>query len=260
MLDKPGFRQRAAQWVVRAQALMGIGSGTALESSGEAVALELVRSRTSRPLCIFDVGANCGEYAELAVKVLGDQAGAIHAFEPSPTAFAEFTARLRNHPAVHANACALGEAPGEQTLYADAPGSPLASLTKRNLDHFGITVSHADRVAVTTVDAYCAEHGITTIDLLKVDVEGHELDVLRGALRMLEARRVRLVTFEFGGTNIDTRTFVRDFFTLLTPLGANGIYRIMPRGRLFHLPTYDESYEAFRTTNFLVVLDAALTP
>ena len=260
LLDHPAFRRRAAQWVVRAQGLMGIGAGTAVDSSGESAALELVRSRSQGSLCIFDVGANCGEYAELSLQVLKEQAGAIHSFEPSPVAFGELTRRLHGQPAVHLVPVALGETREQRLLYADQPGSPLASLTKRNLDHFGIAVTHADQISVTTVDAYCAEHGVERIDLLKLDVEGHELDVLRGARRMLAERRIRLLTFEFGGTNIDTRTYVRDFFELLMPLGANGLYRIMPRGRLFHLPTYDETLEAFRTTNFLVVLDPTLTP
>ena len=52
-------------------------------------------------------------------------------------------------------------------------------------------------VPVATIDSL----ELPRCGLLKVDVEGHELDVLRGALRMLEARRVRLVTFEFGGTS-----------------------------------------------------------
>ena len=98
LLDYPAFRRRAAQWIVRAQGLMGIGAGTAVDSSGEAVALEMVRDRSRGLLCIFDVGANCGEYAELSLQVLKERVGAIHSFEPSPTAFGELTRRLHGRP------------------------------------------------------------------------------------------------------------------------------------------------------------------
>ena len=111
------------------------------------------------------------------------------------------------------------------------------------------------RVEIETLDGYCGAHGIERIDLLKIDVEGHELDVLRGGEATFSRRGVRLVTFEFGGCNIDTRTYVRDFWYFFMDFGMKSFHRIMPCGRLFRFEGYNESIETFRTTNFVVVLD-----
>lgn len=63
-----------------------------------------------------------------------------------------------------------------------------------------------------TVDDYCRESHVEHIHLLKIDVEGHELDVLHGATEMFQRKAIDVVTFEFGGCNIDTHTFFQNFF------------------------------------------------
>ena len=82
---------------------------------------------------------------------------------------------------------------------------------------------------MTTVDRYCAEHEIARIDPLKLDVEGHELDVFDGAARMLSQRRIGLVAVEFGGTNIDSRVFFREIYNRLLE-AAMTVGRITPIG------------------------------
>jgi hypothetical protein len=102
---------------------------------------------------------------------------------------------------------------------------------------------------MTTVDRYCTENEVAGIDLLKLDVEGHELDVLDGAAGMLSERRIRLIAFEFGGTNIDSRIFFREIYNRLReadmPVG-----RITPSRYVFPIPAYREAYERFLATNF----------
>ena len=63
--------------------------------------------------------------------------------------------------------------------------------------------SATEEVPATTVDNYCESNGVARIDLLKIDVEGAELQVLLGAERTLRAKRVRCLTFEFGQTTFD---------------------------------------------------------
>ena len=102
---------------------------------------------------------------------------------------------------------------------------------------------------MTTVDAYCAAEGIERVDYLKVDAEGHDLAVLQGAAGMLEVG-VRFVQFEFGGGNIDSRTFLRDFVRLLEP--RYRISRVLTDG--LEPVDYSERDEVFLTTNFLAEL------
>ena len=150
------------------------------------------------------------------------------------------------------NNVAVGREPGQATLWYDTEGSGIASLTKRDLAHVGVSFDKSETVTTTTIDDYCAEHGISRIDLLKLDIEGHELDALAGASTMCGRQAIGMVMFEFGGCNIDTRTFFLDFWHFFTE-GGTRLYRITPGGRLFPLDRYTESLEQFRTTNFLAV-------
>jgi FkbM family methyltransferase len=238
--------------------LMGIGAGASPEASGERAVMKRLRafSVRGRPLCVFDVGANTGQFARLTESELTPFPHEIHAFEPGRSTFDQLSRSLGGHSHIHLNNMALGKKSGEAELYYDSPGSALASLTKRNLDHLGIDFSGSEVVHVDTVDGYCTRNGITHIDLLKLDVEGHELDVLQGATEMLATGRVSLVTFEFGGTDIDTRTYLRDFYILFGRNHMKALYRITPSGYLAAMPPYAEIWEQFRTTNFLVVFDA----
>ncbi len=133
-------------------------------------------------------------------------------------------------------------------MFGDRPGSPLGSLYERQLDHLEISVAKTEDVVVTTADDYAAVHQISHVDLLKVDAEGHELHVLRGAERLLAEERVGLVQFEFGGTNIDSRTFLRDFYELLEP--RYELHRVLGDG-VYPIGPYRETSEIFTTTNFL---------
>jgi len=146
----------------------------------------------------------------------------------------------------------FGKEKSTMKLYYDNVGSGLASLTKRDLELLGIDFDKSEDVAIDTVDNFCIEHNIKKIDLLKIDVEGHELDVLCGAETIFD--NIEVVMFEFGGCNIDTKTYFRDFYKFFNEQDMI-IYRITPSGYLHELGDYKESFEQFRTTNFIAKRD-----
>jgi hypothetical protein len=101
-------------------------------------------------------------------------------------------------------------------------------------------------VAVTTIDAFCREHGIAHIDLLKLDVEGHELAALQGARGMLG--RIEAIQFEFGGTALDSKAFLRDF---LEVLDGYRVHRIVRDG--LDPVDYTERAEVLTFSNFVAL-------
>lgn len=247
-----GIAQQALErGVTRAQFLLGIGAGDDVATSGESALFRRLKAdtREPEPLCVFDVGANRGQFLKLAVSELAGYPFSIHSFEPSAATFKMLAEVQGSDSRIVLNRFGLGRAKGELTLYYDQPGSGLASLTKRRLDHFGTAFSQSERVTIETLDGYCEGRGIKHVDLLKMDVEGHELDVLLGAQRML-AGSVSMVAFEFGGCNIDTRTYFQDFFYFFQGCGMS-LYRLTPSGFLFPISKYLEQFEQFRTTNFV---------
>ena len=109
-------------------------------------------------------------------------------------------------------------------------------------------------VATVTIDSVVEEEGIDTIDLLKMDIEGHELEALRGATSTLERGGIAALTFEFGSGNVNSRTFFRDFWELLTGHGYR-IARMVPGGGTLAVERYTEDLEYFRgATNYVATL------
>lgn len=233
------------------QYFQGIGSGTSVGDSGEqAVMARLLES--GRSPVIFDAGANKGQFLQLVLDAVGGRTAAIHCFEPSGSAFAELSRVAAGDDRVQLNHVALGRESGEGQLFYDEQASGLASLSKRNLDHIGIDFNQSETIRIETVDGYCQKHGIDSVDLLKMDVEGHEFDLLQGAESLFARNAVGMALFEFGGANIDTRTFFRDFYLFFDRHGMD-IYRITPSGHFVPVSQYSEQCEQFRTTNFVCI-------
>jgi FkbM family methyltransferase len=228
---------------------MGIGAGGNVVTSGEIGLLRRLVPRPDQRFCIFDIGANRGQFLTSVFANIPSRLE-MHCFEPSSAAFRELAIIAAGKAHITLNRTALGKETGNVTLYFDVEGSGLASLTKRRLDHLGISFERHERVTVSTVDRYCRERQIDAIDLLKIDVEGHELDVLEGAADMLEQGRIRWVLFEFGGSHIDTRTFLQDFFYFFMRYKMT-LSRLTPSGYLSPIPAYSELDEQFTTTSFV---------
>ena len=146
---------------------------------------------------------------------------------------------------------ALSEKSGNSKIYGSQKNDKLASLHNRRLDHFDIEFSEFDTISLITIDEFLEKNELSKIDFLKLDVEGHELSVLKGAKQALRERRIKRIQFEFGGCNIDSRTFFQDFWYLLSP--DFEIYRILQDG-MVKLNNYSESYEIFKTVNYYAEL------
>ena len=232
--------------------LMGIGAAADPASSGERAVLRRIAAAEPSGCVVLDVGANKGQFVRQVLDAFAQQPVELHAFEPSAQTFQALEAAVGSALGVKLNQIALGRLPGTATLFFDAPGSGLASLTQRRLDHFGICYDLSEEIAVSTLDEYLQAQRISSVALLKLDVEGHEYEVLQGGLQSLRAGMVRRLLFEFGGCNIDSRTYMQDFFYLFRELDMD-LFRLTPGGYLQPIALYDEMMERFRTTMFLAV-------
>ena len=86
-----------------------------------------------------------------------------------------------------------------------------------------------------------------------METEGHELRILKGARKLLQTGRIRALTFQFGAANVNSRTYFRDFWDLLTDYGY-AIWRIMPGGTRVEIKRYCDDLELFRgASNYLAI-------
>ena len=108
----------------------------------------------------------------------------------------------------------------------------------------------SETVQITTLDQFCADEAVERIDLLKIDTEGHEMDVLQGAAQCLREDRIFAIQVEFGETFLPTRYHFCDLYDLLSP--QYKIYRILRHG-LYELSGYTHDLEIYKLTNYLCI-------
>lgn len=151
---------------------------------------------------VIDVGANLGEWSVPLAKAVGPQ-GRVLCLEPNLTVAAALSATLRinNWPHAAVIEAAASDRDGGQSLLLDAENSGRARLTPEG----GVAVRSC------RIDALVAAAGLTRLDLIKIDVEGHERQVLDGADETTSRFRPVFV-FESGHENGDDRTRIAEFF------------------------------------------------
>ena len=200
------------------------------------------------PRLAVDIGGNVGDYtAELLRSNLELE---VHIFEPSTKNIKGMKERFSGESRIKLEQAALSDSCGRMTLFADRDGSGLGSLTDRKLYHLDIRFEPMEQVEVRRFeDHYNAFLAGRIIDIVKIDVEGHELMVLSGFGESI--RKVRVIQFELGGANIDTKVFFRDFWRFFEKVGFT-LYRITPLG-VMRIDGYHESEEFFTIANFIAV-------
>ena len=210
------------------------------------------RVASSAAITVLDVGANMGQWTAAMLECIAEARGHcrgvhMHLFEPVPATHELLRAnRLGDgNTDITLNRVAVGDTPGQASMAIFEPTAGIHSLKAMPGD------SPRERVSidVTTIDAYVAERGIQIIDLLKIDTEGNDLNVLRGAQSTLEQRRIQYIQFEYNHRWIAFRHFLKDAFDYLQPLGYQ-IGKITPLG-VEAYRSWDPELESFREGNYL---------
>lgn len=145
----------------------------------------------SRPV-LFDVGANKGQTVQQlkAAFALGE----VHAFEPSPATFRDLSQVAAGLPGVTLNNCGVGAEPGTLPLQENEH-SELSSFLPPDQRLWG-DLQKQTEVPIVTVDGYSADHDIASINLLKTDTQGFDLQVIDGASKLLAANRIQMILTE----------------------------------------------------------------
>lgn len=171
-----------------------------------------------RPV-FFDVGANIGDWSSALLNKLSsqrkDEKADLYIFEPVPSTFEFLKNRLGSqNRIVHYEQVALSSESGESFIYVSAANAGTNTLHASN--------SHDEQtktpIFTFTASEFCKNHDIKNIHLLKCDTEGHDMEVIRGALPMLADGNISVLQFEYNHRWIYSRNFLRDAFMAIEKL------------------------------------------
>ena len=152
---------------------------------------------TGKISVIFDIGANRGDIVERYTTRFPQ--AVIHAFEPFPGSFDQLKSRFSNNEKVICHALAVGEEKKTLPFYVNknVDTNSLLKPIKMGLSS-DASVQNETLIEVPCVrlDDFCEMEKIEQIHILKMDIQGGEYGALKGAQKLLEAKRVKLLYLE----------------------------------------------------------------
>lgn len=149
---------------------------------------------------VFDIGAYHGEWTTTYRGLF--PAAQVYAFEPFPESRKVLNEAFAGESNVTIVAAAMGDAEGERSFYVNqhAATNSLLRVDERTdaslVSHELLTLQAELTVPVKTIDGFCQERGISRLNLLKIDVQGAEVMVLRGGADMLRRKAIDLIYTE----------------------------------------------------------------
>lgn len=232
---------------------MGINNyGSNTETGEEFFLTSFLKAKfKDQPITIFDVGANTGEYSLLLKDVFS--LATIYAFEPNPVTFRLLEEKTKMVSNIQSFPVGLGsnESTMEIYTYKNDQSSEHASVIKDVM----VTLHKSDQienyqVPIMSLDNFCKDRSIENIHFLKIDTEGFELEVLRGALNFINEKKIEVIQFEFNEMNIYSKAFLHDFYKTL----PNYNFHRLCKNKLIPLGAYNSSNEIFRYQNIVALL------
>ncbi len=167
-------------------------------ASGHIDSLELIE--IAKPLginSIYDIGANVGTWAQLAKSLLPN--ARIDGFEPLPMHQEGFAKNFEGVADVNLHGISLGAENGKGSLHVTdfSDASSLLPLAEASSSHFGLTEVGVVATEIRRLDDFRKEFGLPNSDLIKLDVQGFELEVLKGSRECLRTTKAVISEVSF---------------------------------------------------------------
>lgn len=162
------------------------------EGNGKDPLLDIKRRLDQKAPIIFDVGANTGQSVRKFKRFFPE--GKIYSFEPSTKAYNELEKVSHQYKNVWPHQIALGSQEAQMKMFENAC-SDMNSFLEMGKHGSGSIIGESI-VQVTTIDQFCAQNNIPKIHVLKIDAQGYDFEVIKGAKAMMLANKIELLYFE----------------------------------------------------------------
>jgi len=185
----------------------------------EPVDVEAFRTFIKQDATVIDVGANIGQYSLLASKLMG-QTGEIYAFEPSVDIQPKLKRNidLNNFENIEVIPCAVAATSGVMKFYPanEVANQGVGSLMPVQEYRSNIRSNEGVDVDVMSLDDFCGARGIEKVDVLKIDVEGFDLEVLKGATKLMKNNPDLVIMSEVEPMNLEQLgVTAKDFYNFM---------------------------------------------
>ena len=193
----------------------------------------------------IDVGANDGSHVNNLIK--STEKINFCLFEANPFNYKKLRQNIKKNKKIKLYKFALGRKNATIKMYDyKKSGTKLSTSNKKSLENLVNKKIYSFNVKVKKLDNF---KFIKKVKIIKIDVEGDELNVLLGAKKLINKFNP-IIVLEFNSCHIFSRTFLRD---ILNVLKYYKVYRILPRGKIISLgDKYNPSeYEIFSYQNLL---------
>ncbi len=215
-----------------------------IRTNGELNLIKFMAFNSTKESIFFDIGANVGDWS--AELLRASYKGALYPVDPLKRNLTMVTARLQpnNCQKVVTSELALSDYEGTAKFYTNVHLENSGHDSLSDMAEIGYHEKTDEiEVQVSSLDRLCGELGVTQIDFVKIDVEGHEFNVLKGAKNLLSKRAIKFIQLELGHAMRANRVYFHDVFVFLDEFNYVP-FVIIPRGvrRLEFTPFLENRY------------------
>ena len=205
-------------------------------------------------MIVFDIGANVGDYTKYILKINPNVK--VFCFEPVlktyNTLIKNLSSEIKDSKVV-CNNLALSNEIGEAEMYIYDDFDGRNSLHFNPVHSYDPKILHKEKANLTTLDDYVIKNGIDRIDLLKIDVEGHETRVIEGAANLIKKKMIKCIQFEYNNNWASAEFTLQNIYNLLSEFGYK-FYRLAIWGKI-PIKTYNKKLDNYRHSNYISMLN-----
>ncbi len=246
LFSRPMFRKLNRLFLRLTMKAEGYNNSRSFYSSGEQFFVEKIL-RPSNPRVCVDVGAHTGEYTKM---LLENTEAFVYSFEPLPGPFSTMKDSMKPFATrVKLVNLGLGDSEGPQDIHFDVSNMEHASFSEDARRVPYVQNGQCQTVQMERLDTFFERESPEHVDLIKIDAEGFEREVIRGAADTIERYRPMFVQIEFNWHHLFRSTTLNDFACMLP---GYDVYQLLPGGWVKRDPV-DPFSNFYHYSNFVFV-------